>query len=106
MKVIGPINSVTPLTLTNFRYNGNNVCSNAMNGMLTVVSGAVTGRVSFENEPFPIPTVSPTPTPRPVPNTKLNAAGGTSFFSLATRAATIRCRVRAGCVHRYAIQSG
>ncbi len=83
MKVIGPINSVTPLTLTNFRYNGNNVCSNSMSGMLTVVSGAVTGRVAFENEPFPIPTISPTPTPRPVPNTKLNAAGGTSFFSLA-----------------------
>ncbi len=83
MKVIGPIDSVTPLTLTSFSYNGGSVCSNVTSGMLTVVSGTVTGRVSFENEPFPIPTVSPTPTPRPVPNTKLNAAGGTSFFSLA-----------------------
>ncbi len=52
-----------------------------MSGTLTVISGTVTGMVSFENEAFP--TVSPTPTPLPVPNTKLSAAGGTNFFTLA-----------------------
>ena len=82
MKVIGPIGSVTPLTLTNFRYNGGIVCSDPMSGMLTVVSGTVTGRVAFENEPYPASTVTPTPTPLPVTGTKLDAVGGTSFFSL------------------------
>ncbi len=83
MKVIGPIGSITPLALTSFRYNGGLVCSNSTSGTLTVVSGTITGRVSFENEPFPAPTISPTPTPLPVPGTSLNAAGGTNFFSVA-----------------------
>ena len=82
MKVIGPIGSGSPLTLASFSYNGGLVCSNVTSGSLTVVSGTVTGRVSFENEPYPSPTVSPTPTPLPVPGTRLNAVGGSSFFQL------------------------
>ena len=82
MKVIGPIGSFSPLTLTNFRYNGGLVCSTPSSGTLTVVSGTVTGRVSFENQPYPTLTVSPTPTPLPVPGTRVNAVGGTTFFQL------------------------
>ncbi len=82
-KVIGPIGSVTPLTLNGFLYNGGLVCSNISSGQLSVISGTITGRVSLENEPYPSPTSSPAPTPQPVPGTKLNAVGGTNFFSLA-----------------------
>ncbi len=82
MKVIGPIGSVSPLTLNSVSLNGGLICSNPMSGTLTVVSGTLTGRVSFENEPYPASTVSPTPTPLPVEGTKLNAAGGTNFFDL------------------------
>jgi hypothetical protein len=83
LKVIGPIGSTTPLSLTDFRYNGGLICSNATSGTLTVVSGTVMGRVTFENEPFPAPTGSPTPVPIPVPGTRIDAVGGTNFFSIA-----------------------
>ncbi len=79
-KVIGSVGSSTPLALVNFRYNNGSVCSNSANGLLTVVGGMVTGRVSFENEPIPASTVSPTPTPLPVPDTRLDAVGSPSFF--------------------------
>ena len=82
MKIIGPIGSVTPLGLSNFRYNGNTVCSTSASGTLTIIGGDITGRVLFENEPFPISTVSPTPTPKVVPNARLDAVGGSSFFQL------------------------
>ena len=85
MKVIGPIGSISPLTLTNFRYNGGTVCSTPSGGILTVVSGTTTGRVSFENQRYPAPSGSPTPTPLPVPDTKVEAVKTqdlTSFFDL------------------------
>ena len=82
MKVIGPINSVSPLTLTSFKYNGDTVCSTNSSGTLTVIGGTITGRVSFENQPYPISTVSPTPTPKRVPDASIDAMGGTSFSQL------------------------
>jgi len=80
MRVIGPIGSVSPLNLVNFRYNGGLVCSNASSGTLTVVGGTVAGRVFYENEAYPPPTT--TPTPKPVPNTRLDAVGSANFFTL------------------------
>ena len=80
MRVIGPIGSVSPLNLVNFRYNGGLVCSNVSSGTLTVVGGSVAGRVVYENEAYPAPTT--TPTPKPVPNTRLDAVGSASFFTL------------------------
>jgi Tol biopolymer transport system component len=82
LKVVGPIGSSTPLRLTDFRYNGSLICSNTMSGTLTIVSGTITGKVSFENEAYPIGTVSPTPTAKPVPAAIISAAGSTSFFAL------------------------
>jgi hypothetical protein len=86
MKVIGPIGSVSPLTLTNFRYNGGLVCSNGTSGTLTVISGTITGHVSLENQPYPFPTVSPTPTPLPLAGTTVSAAGVPSFAGIADTA--------------------
>jgi hypothetical protein len=71
MRVIGPINSVTPLTLNNFRYNGTLVCSTTMSGTLTVISGTVSGRVTYENAAVPVV---------PVPFTNLNAPGTPAVF--------------------------
>jgi hypothetical protein len=82
LKVIGPIGSSTPLTLTNFRYNGSLICSNVTSGTLSVISGTITGTVSYENDAYPAPTVSPTPAAQPVPAAMINAAGLTNFFSL------------------------
>jgi hypothetical protein len=79
MKVKGAVGSVSPLTLTNFRYNGGLVCSNGTSGTLTVVSGTITGRVSLENQPYPFATVSPTPTPLPLAGTTITASGVPSF---------------------------
>ena len=73
---------MSPLTLTNFRYNGGTVCSNVTSGTLTVISGTITGRVLFENRPYPVLSVSPTPTPLPVAGTMITATGGTNFFDL------------------------
>ncbi|MEO7539763.1 MAG: cohesin domain-containing protein, partial [Pyrinomonadaceae bacterium] len=81
MKVIGSVNSVSPLTLVSFRYNGGAVCSNSASGTLTVVAGSVSGRVAFENEAYPVPAM-PTPTPLPVPNAQITATGGTTFSTL------------------------
>ncbi len=78
--MIGQIGSSTPLTLTNFLYNGGLVCSNITSGTLTVISGTVAGRVTLENEAYPAPTV--TPSPVPVHDAKISAAGGTNFFAL------------------------
>ncbi len=77
-KVIGQIGSSTPLTLTNFLYNGGLVCSNVTSGTLTVISGTVAGRVTLENEAYPVPAV----TPVPVHDAKISAAGGINFFAL------------------------
>jgi len=75
MKIIGPIGSFTPLTLTAFKYNGNLVCSTTSSGSLTIIGGTITGRATYENEPFPISTISPTPTPKRLPGVNIGGSG-------------------------------
>ncbi len=71
--VTGAVGSVSPLTLTNFRFNGNTVCSTSASGTLTVISGTVTGKVTYEN------TVAVN---YPVPNVNVNAAGAPPVSSI------------------------
>ncbi|MBP6213422.1 MAG: right-handed parallel beta-helix repeat-containing protein, partial [Pyrinomonadaceae bacterium] len=66
MNVIGPIGSVSPLTLSGFLYNGGLLCSSSTSGTLTVISGTVAGKVTYENTLV---------LNYPVPNTNLNAPG-------------------------------
>jgi hypothetical protein len=66
MRVIGQIGTTSPLTLSGFLYNGGLVCANVTSGSLTVVSGSISGRVTYENAAAPVV---------PVPYTNLNAPG-------------------------------
>ncbi len=62
---IGPIGSFSPLSLTSFTFNEGTPCSITNNGDVTIVSGTVSGVVSYANSvAF-----------KPVPNTTLNAVG-------------------------------
>ncbi len=63
--VIGPIGSSSPLQLTNFWYNGTLVCSNVSSGTLTIISGEVSGKVTYAHQPGV----------KPVPGALLNAPG-------------------------------
>ena len=67
--MIGPIGSSSPLQLTNFWYNGTLVCSNVSSGTLTVISGEVSGRVTYKHQPGV----------KPVPGVGFNAAGSVNF---------------------------
>ncbi|MBX7053579.1 MAG: hypothetical protein K1X36_01400 [Pyrinomonadaceae bacterium] len=62
---VGPIGSSSPLSLTSFTFNEGTPCSITNNGDVTIVSGTVSGIVSYANSiAF-----------KPVPNTVLNAVG-------------------------------
>ncbi|MGD9561634.1 MAG: cohesin domain-containing protein [Pyrinomonadaceae bacterium] len=67
--VIGPIGSSSPLQLTNFWYNGTLVCSNVSSGTLTIISGEVSGQVTYKHQPGV----------KPVPGVDFNAAGSVNF---------------------------
>ncbi|CAN5354054.1 hypothetical protein BH10ACI3_BH10ACI3_13960 [soil metagenome] len=60
--VIGPIASTSGLNVSNFLYNGGLVCTTApSNGTLTVISGTITGQVTYANAPplsVPVPGVT------------------------------------------------
>lgn len=61
------IGTTSPLNFQSFMYNEGVPCSNATNGTVTVISGTVSGTVTYVNAPGPA-TV-------PVPNVTLNGAG-------------------------------
>ncbi|HTK38875.1 MAG TPA: cohesin domain-containing protein [Pyrinomonadaceae bacterium] len=61
------IGTTSPLNFQSFMYNEGVPCSNATDGTVTVISGTVSGAVTYVNAPGPA-TV-------PVPNVTLNGAG-------------------------------
>lgn len=62
---IGPIGSSSPLSFSSFSFNEGTPCSITINGDVTIISGAVSGVVSYANSiAF-----------KPVPNATLNAVG-------------------------------
>src|ERR1035437_1125903 len=61
----GAIGSSSAVVFNSFSYNEGNPCSTTSNGDITIVSAAITGRVSYANS-FSF---------KPVPNTLLSAAG-------------------------------
>lgn len=61
----GGIGNSTPLTLSGLMLNGTLVCGTTTSGSLTIISGNMTGKVTYENH-------SPG---YPVPNVNLNAPG-------------------------------
>lgn len=62
----GPIGSVGALNFTSFAYNEGIPCVNTTNGTETIISGTISGTVTYSNAAVP---------PKPVPNTVLSAAG-------------------------------
>lgn len=67
MRLIGQIGTSSPLTLSGFQYNGGLICANPVtSGTLTVISGTISGKVTYENTPGPV---------IPVLGTLLNAPG-------------------------------
>lgn len=69
---IGAIGSTSPLNLTGFMFNEGIPCVGTSNGQLTIISGTVSGNVSYANAAGPPsgPTL-----PVNVPNVTLNAPG-------------------------------
>lgn len=61
----GGIATTSNLAFTSFQFNEGVPCVNTSNGNVTVISGTISGRVTYANAP----------TTRPVPNTAINAAG-------------------------------
>lgn len=61
----GAVGSTTPVSFTGFQFNEGTPCDNTSNGSVTIISGNVSGIVSYANS-F---------TFKPVPNTVLNAVG-------------------------------
>lgn len=64
----GPIGSTSPLSLPSFMFNETPPCSTPSNGSIAIISGTVSGVVSYPNAP----------SFTPVPNTVLNAPGSPS----------------------------
>ncbi len=62
----GGIGTTSNLNLSNFTFNEGIPCVNTTNGNVTVISGTVSGQVTYANSPS---------TTKPVPNTAINAAG-------------------------------
>lgn len=51
--VIGPIGSTSGLNVSNFIYNGGSIClGSGSNGTLTVISGTMSGQVTYAHSPF------------------------------------------------------
>jgi len=71
---IGGISTTSGLNFGSFMYNEGVPCSNTTNGAVTVISGSVSGTVTYAN--------SPGPTPLPVPNVSLNGAGSVAVSTL------------------------
>ncbi len=67
--VIGLPGTVSNLNFTNFAFNEGSPCDTTSNGTLTVLSGTITGTVTYGN---PVGTPNP---PRHIPDVTLNAVG-------------------------------
>ncbi|MEO6393534.1 MAG: cohesin domain-containing protein [Pyrinomonadaceae bacterium] len=63
---IGPIGSASDLVLSPYAFNEGNPCSIVTNGRITIVSGTVSGAITYSNAQSP---------PVPVPNVLVSAAG-------------------------------
>lgn len=61
-------NSVSPLNFTSFQYNTLPFCGTVTNGSVTIVSGTITGTVTYGNVLAP-------PISRPVPNVLISGVG-------------------------------
>ena len=70
--VIGLPGTSSPVTIGGFVYNEGNPCSTVSSGTLSVISGVLSGKVTYWNEPAG---------PNPVPGVKMNAVGASTFFS-------------------------
>lgn len=61
----GGIGTSSNLNLTSFAFNEGVPCVNVSNGLVTIISGTISGRITYANAPVTTP----------VPNTTVNAAG-------------------------------
>ena len=68
--VIGAPATTSPMTFSSFTYNEGTPCLTTTNGLVTVLSGTITGEVTYGNA-----IVGGGPNPRHVPGTTLNAVG-------------------------------
>ena len=76
----GAIGTSSALGLTNFLLNEGVPCAVTTNGSVTIISGTISGTVTYAN------ATSPLPIPRPVPNTTLTATGLTPPTPVSTDA--------------------
>ncbi len=67
---VGLPGTSSPVTFSAFKFNEGSPCSATTNGLVTILSGTITGTVFYGNE-----LSGGGPTPRHVPNVTLNAAG-------------------------------
>jgi hypothetical protein len=70
----GPGNS-TPVYFLTFQYNNGPPCGTAADGSVTVISGTLSGRITYGN-------VNSPPSTRPIPNALMNAAGAAPISTL------------------------
>jgi hypothetical protein len=68
--VIGLPATTSPMVFSSFTYNEGTPCVTTSNGLVTVLSGTITGEVTYGNA-----IVGGGPSPRHVPGTTLNAVG-------------------------------
>lgn len=62
---VGAVGTTSPVTFNSFMYNEGTPCSSTTGGSVNIISGTITGAVTYANSP----------TFKPVPYTVLNAAG-------------------------------
>ncbi len=67
---IGAPGTSSPVTFTQFKFNEGTPCVSTSNGLITILSGTITGTVTYGNE-----LTGGGPSPRHVPNVTLNAVG-------------------------------
>ena len=68
--IVGKPKESTDVSLASFVLNEGEPCSNTLNGSVTIVSGAVSGKVTFGN-------IGTSPFPKAVPNVNITASGST-----------------------------
>ena len=73
--VAGLPGSTSPVNFASFQYNQGPPCGTTNNGSVAVISGTISGTVTYGNILGP-------PSPRPVPNVALNAAGSPSLSTV------------------------
>ncbi|HEV7646048.1 MAG TPA: cohesin domain-containing protein [Pyrinomonadaceae bacterium] len=72
---VGLPGTSSPVTFSAFKFNEGSPCSATSNGLVTILSGTITGRITYGN-----PVVGPNP--RGVPGTTLSAAGSVNVSTV------------------------